>query len=276
MHITIRKLLPAALLAVSAAPALGQGLPTTQPNLIQIVREEVKIGHEAAHRKTEAGWPAAFEKAKDPEYYMAMVSMTGPAEAWFVIPLDSHKAMGDMLKRQNDNPALSTELDRLSLADAENINSLRVIHAAARKDLSRGSFPDMAQQRYWEITLFRMKPGHEADFEAAAKAYGAAAGRSAPNTSYRVYEIIAGMPGPTYLVFTSVVSFSDFDSMMTDGEATMKGMTAEERAALQKFSADGLIEAETNRFRLDPEMSYVPSDVRTKDPTFWAPKKPSH
>jgi hypothetical protein len=83
------------------------------------------------------------------------------------------------------------------------------------------------------------------------------------------------MPAPTYLVFSSVGGFGDFDKAMSEDEATMKGATEEERGALRKFGAESLINSETHRFRLDPEMSYVPNDVRAQDPGFWMPKKPA-
>jgi hypothetical protein len=276
MHTTFRQLVFVVLLLGITGSAFAQGtMPTTQPNVLMIIREEVKVGHAADHAKTEAGWPAAFEKAKFPYNYLAFVSLTGPSEAWFVAPYESHAALADSMKRESDDPALSAELERLSREDSAHVNSIRTLHCAARKDLSYGSFPDTTKQRFWEISLFRVRPGHEASFAAAAKAYGAAAGRAAPGTSYRVYEVIAGIPGPTYVIFSSVASFGEFDKMMTDGEATMKGLTAEERAALQKFSAEGLVNVETQRFRLDPGMSYVPGNVRSQDPGFWIPKKPS-
>ena len=50
---------------ISTAPA--QGLPKTQPKLLTITREEVKIGRNEEHSKHEAGWPAAYEKAKSTE-----------------------------------------------------------------------------------------------------------------------------------------------------------------------------------------------------------------
>src|SRR5206468_1508122 len=164
---------------------LGQGLPTSQPNMLQIFREEVKVGHEADHSKTEAGWPAAFEKAKFPYFSLGLVALTGTSEAWFLVPYESNQVMGDALRRQSDDPVLSAELARLSRADAEHITSVRSILASARKDLTRGAFPDPGKQRFWEVTMFRVRPGHEEAFTAAAKAYGAAAGRSAPNTAYR-------------------------------------------------------------------------------------------
>src|SRR5439155_1739407 len=153
-----------------------------------------------------------------------------PTEAWFVIPFDSHSAIADSLKRQSDDPVLAAELARLQRADAEHITSVRSIQAVARKDLSRGAFPDPGKQRFYEITVFRVRPGHEGEFAAAGKAYGSAAGRTAPSTSYRVYEVTAGMPKPTYLIFSSMVAFGELDKMMSDGDATMKAASADERA----------------------------------------------
>jgi hypothetical protein len=262
------------LLVLGCSEAFAQALPTTQPNLLQIIREEVKVGHGADHTKTEAGWPAAFEKAKSPHFYLALTSMTGTNEVWYVIPYESHAAMADDMKRSNDDSALAAELARLSKVDGEHLTGTRTIQATARKDLSRGAFPDTAKQRFYEVTIFRVRPGHESSFAAAAKAYGSAAGRSAPETNFRVYEIIAGMPGPTYLVFSSVPMFGQFDKMMSEGEATMKGFSDEEKVAFVKFN-EGLVNAETHRFRLDPEMSYVPAAVRAQDTAFWMPKKPA-
>lgn len=253
--------------------ALAQTLPTSQPNLITIVREEVKLGRDAEHSKVEAGWPAAYEKAKSPDYYLAMTSMTGAPEAWYVTPYASHAAIGDSLKQEDGDAALTAELRRLRRADADLINSVRIIQARARKDLSYGAYPDLAKQRFFEITWFRVRPGHEQQFEAAGKAYGAAARRAGVNSGYRVYEVVAGVPGPTYLIFASVGSYSELDPMMTDGEKIMKDANTEEGAALQKFMLEGVVNVETQRFRVDPAQSYVPKETRAQDPTFWMPKK---
>ena len=71
-------------LLCGAGAAFAQGMPTSQPPLIEIVREHVRPGRGAEHAKIEAGWPAAFAKVKSPDYYIALVSMTGPTEAWLI------------------------------------------------------------------------------------------------------------------------------------------------------------------------------------------------
>jgi hypothetical protein len=268
----LRRVLPMLLLFAPTAVASAQSLPTSQPAFLRIIREDVKVGRGAEHTKLEAGWPAAFERAKSPDYYLGMESMTSN-EAWFIIPAASYAAMGESMAREQE-PALAAELARLARADGELINSWRAIEARARPELSYGKYPDLSQQRFWEITLFRMRPGSGDAFSAMAKAYGAAAGRAAGGVAYRVYEVLAGMPGPSYLVFSSVGSFGEFDKMIAADDAIGKAMTPDDQAIAKKYF-EGLINSETFRFRLSPEMSYVPKETRAADPAFWMPKKPA-
>ena len=213
--------LQAALLSVSSASlAFGQGMPTSQPSLISIVREEVKTGHNAMHSAYEAGWPAAFARAKSPNFYLAMVAITDPNEAWYITPYATNAALGESMKLESDNKALSADLARLQKGDA---------------------------------------------------AYAAAAKRAAPNMSWRTYEVIAGLPGPAYFVFSSVQSFAEFDRAAQDGMALGKAFTPEELQMMEKFGSSGLINAETQRFRLDPVQSYVDAATKAKDWKFWSP-----
>jgi hypothetical protein len=260
---------------VLGAPALaaGQtGLPTSQPNVLYIIREEVKVGRTDDHARIEAGWPAAYEKAKSPDYYLALATLTGAQEVWYIAPFASHAAFADSMKR-DDEPALAAELARLRKADSEFITSSRSLHARARADLSYGEYPDLTKMRFWEISTTRVRPGHEGRFAEAAKVYGAVAKRAGSKVPFRVYEVMAGMPGPTYLIFSSVAAFGEFDATLTNDEAVMKAATQEEGATLSKFMAESVITVESQRFRLDPGQSYVSKEVRDTDPAFWLPKK---
>jgi hypothetical protein len=260
-------------LAVGGATSVvAQGVPTTQPKFLHIIREAVKTGRASDHEKWEVGWPAAFEKVKSKFTYVAYSSITGPQEVWFILPLANQAAYADMTAQEND-PAVSGELDRLSKGDAEFISDVTALQAVAVPDLSHGAFPDISKMRFYEIATFHVKPGYYEEWVAATKAYTAAAARSAPNASWRTYEVVAGAPGGTYLVFSSVGAFADFDRMAAEGEATWKGMKAEESAALGKFMKEGLLDTVTQRFRVEPAMSYVDAATKAKDPAFWG-KKP--
>jgi len=252
--------------------ALGQtGLPTSQPKLLTIVREEVKPGRALDHAKHEAGWPAAFEKAKSPTYYIALTSLTGPSEAWYVVPYDSHAAISESMKREDNDPILSAELSRLAQRDAEFVHKVSVLQAVARPELSVGAFPDVAKARFYEVSLFTIRNGQGQKFDEMAKVYGKARKRISPESSYRVYTIIAGMPGPVYIVMSSVDDYAKFDQSMADAVKTLSSATAEEKAHFDKWG-EIVVKEEMQRFRVDPLQSYVPKETREKDPEFWKPK----
>jgi hypothetical protein len=197
--------------------------------------------------------------------------MTGPNEAWYVGASESHAALGESMKRRDKDPALSAELARLELADSQYINGARNFQAIANADLSVGDFLDLSRARFFEVTLFRLHPGHETQFEEAAKAYAAARKRADPKAGYHVYRVIAGMPTPTYIVFGSVEDYGQFDQRLAAGMATFKEATTEEKGAL-KVGSEAIISEESNRFRVDPRQSYVPKETRETDPDFWMPK----
>lgn len=210
MNASLRIALSSAILSTAVAGA-AQNLPAEQPELLLIQIESIKLGQDGAHSQTEAGWPAAYDRASSPYSYLALATMTGRSEVWFVNPYASYAAMADSFRKEDEDPTLAAELARLYRADAEHLTDFQSIHAAARKDLSHGAFPDTTKQRFWEITTFHIRPGGAGAFEAAAKTYGTVAGRVAPNSSFRVYEVVAGAAGATYLSFSSVVSIADFD-----------------------------------------------------------------
>jgi hypothetical protein len=252
--------------------AFTQDLPRTQPKILTIWREEVKVGQAEAHSKYEAGFVAAFEKAKSPDHYLTMTSMTGSPEAWYVIPQESYTAIAETMKREDKDPVLSAKLAKLVSGDAKYIHNARLLQAHARTDLSAGEFPDLARARFFAISVLRVRPGHEAQFEEAAKAFGAARMKVAPRHGFRIYQVVAGMPTPTFLIFSSVEKYGDFDETTAAFQATLKALTPQETEARQKFLSEGLISSEMNRFRLDPRQSYVSKETRATDPEFWSLK----
>ena len=262
------------LCASSFAPAVfGQNLPTSQPKFMNVVREKVKIGRAAEHARHEAGWPAAFEKGKSTQAYVALASMTGAPEVWYITPFESHAALDEATRRDDADPVLSAEVERLGKADAEFLSDLQTLQAAARPDLSYGAFPDISKVRFYEITEFHVKPGHESGFATVAKAYAAAAAKAAPKSSWRTYEVIAGAPSGTFFVLSSFEAFGEFDRAMAEGASMIGSFSAEDSIAAQRFAAEGYLSAPvTNRYRLDPVQSYVSRAVREKDTAFWMPK----
>lgn len=261
-----------ALVAGVSATALAQGVPTTQPKFLHIFREQVKPGRMAEHAQWETGWPAAAEKAKSPYSYLALAAITGPLETWYVTPYASQAAYGESLAFDEAQPGLTTEYERLSKGDGEFLADANALQAVAVPEMSHGAYPDMAKQRYWDISIWRLRLGHEGAFAAATKTYKAAAARSASSASWRTYRVVAGAPDGTFITMSSVASFGEFDKMMAEGEATMKGATPEEIGVLEKFMKESVLSITSNRYRLDPKQSFVDAATKAKDPAFWNKK----
>ena len=262
----------AVLVVAGGAALVAQSLPTSQPKILQIYREQIKTGQSAAHEANEAGWPAAYAAAKSTDYYLAMESMTGRGEVWFVSPFDWYTAIGKSMAQNEGNPVLSATLGRLAAADAQYLDSGDAIEAVAEPDLSYGTFPDLNKARFWEISVWRIRPGHDQDFAAATAAYKKIVAKAAPNASWRTYHVSEGMPGGTYLIFSSTTAFGQFDAMMSDDAAIGKAMLPADQVMFAKFFSEGVISITSNKYRLSPTMSYVSPETKATDPAFWNKK----
>ena len=95
--------------------------------------------------------------------------------------------------------------------------------------------------------------------------------KAAPAGSYRVYQVMAGMPGPTFAIFWSTESMAGFDEVLALDAALMKTFTPEQLGALQKFSRESLLNAESHRLAVNGRMSYVDDATAAQDPAFWRP-----
>ena len=158
----VASLLIAGSLAAQVAPP---------PPYMEITREEVRIGRDGAHTLTEAGWPRAFAKAKIANNYLAMTTMYGPAEAWFI---EGHATLAEkdaVNKSIESAPGLTAELDRLAQADAANAASSRTLLVRFVAEASNQPNIDPAAARVWEVSIYRVRPGKESSFYEGAKTY---------------------------------------------------------------------------------------------------------
>ena len=256
-----------AALAQTQAPA-----PMGPPKVLQIIREEVKYGKGPAHEKNEAGYPRAFKKAKWPNTLLAMTSITGPGEAWFLIPYDSFEAWEKDRQATEKNAALIAELNRLDEKDAEFVSGTRRLIAVYREDLSHHPSVNIAQMRYFRILTFRVRPGHEADFAEAVKIVRAGYEKADVEIHWAVFQISSGMPGPTFLVFTPTKSLKEVDVLLAQAPKVQEAEGEDGVKKLQKLAGDGYLTIESNIYAFSPKMSYVSKEIAAGDPDFWTPK----
>jgi hypothetical protein len=259
--------------AVSGLVAQTPGMPKDgPPKVLQIFREEVKPGKVPAHEKWETGWPKAFAKANWPTNSLAMVTVTGPSEAWFMTAYDSFAAWGKDLESFDKNQAFKSEYDRLTQGDGEFLSGGRSIVGALREDLSTNVLVELPKIRYFRVITFRVRPGHDSDFMEATKIVRAGYEKANVQPAWATYQIVSGMPSPTFMIFMPMKSLDEIDASMMNTRKIFAGESEDNQKKMMKMAADGYLSVETNIYAFDPKMSYPAKSFAAADPEFWNPK----
>ncbi|HSB62915.1 MAG TPA: hypothetical protein VLJ18_02070 [Thermoanaerobaculia bacterium] len=246
--------------------------PPGPPKVLQIFREEVKAGKGAAHLKIEKGFVAAFARANWPTHYLALTTITGPTEAWFLTGYPSFAAWEKDRNETDGNKALTADLDRLIEKDGEVLTNTRSLVAILREDLSAGGPVDIAKMRYFRLLTFRVRPGHENDFQDAAKIVKGAYEKAKIDLPWAAYQITGGMPGPTFMILSPMKSLSELDAAVARAGALREAEGPENEKALAKMASDGYATVESTIFAFSPAMSYPSKEFVARDPEFWTPK----
>lgn len=261
-----------------AAEALAQSSeksanPGAPPKVLTIFREEVKVGKGAAHEKFESNFVRASMRAKWPAHYLAMTSLSGQSEAWYMTGYDSFADWEKDRQATEKATAFNTELEQLAEKDAEFLSGGRGLTAILREDLSRRAASiNASQARYMRVLTYRVRPGHEADFMEAAKIVREAHDKVSVNVPWAIYQVVSGATTPTFLVFVPLKSLSELDEILARQKALQEAEGEENMKRLQKLAAEGYLGTETNIYALSPKMSYVPEEWAAADPEFWRPK----
>lgn len=242
------------------------------PKVLQIYREIVKPGHNAAHEKVEVGWPKAYRASKKPGSYLAMASITGANEAWFVAGYDSYDAWEKQTKSDEADKTLSAEFDRLSAADSEHLDGARSITAIFREDLSLRPALNIGDYRYMNVVTVRVKPGFSGKYAEMRKAIKAAHEKTGMKDYFSVFEVTSGMQGPAFLVFVPMKSLKEADEarVIHVAPAYLDALGGEARLA--EMSAATITSSESTMFRFSPKMSMAPANYSIGNGDFWSPK----
>jgi hypothetical protein len=151
--------LASSVLAFVAVPlASQQAVPTTQPAVLNIIREIEKPGHFAAHIDRSAGplnhcYPAML---------LALSAVSGPKEVWWVSTFPGMDALGKAEAFRMDNPSYWRPSARSPWRMGALTNSFST---QPRRPAPRARHvPDVKSQRVYQILTITTRPGGEAAF----------------------------------------------------------------------------------------------------------------
>jgi hypothetical protein len=255
-----------------AAQTLAQTpAPGGPPKVLTIFREEVKVGKGAVHEKFETNFVKASAKAKWPTHYLALTSLSGSSEAWFITPYDSFAAWEKDQKATEKNAGFLSELEKLGEQDAAFLNNGRSILAIYREDLSyHADTMGVPKAHYMEVETVRVRLGHGPELVEMEKLGMAAHDKANTGEHWACYQVVEGAPAGTYLFFSAMKSLSEAD--VDNSKAVNEALGEENAKKRRKFAAEGIQFVESNLFSLSPKMSYVSKEWAANDPDFWRPK----
>jgi len=261
--------------ALSAACSQAQTSEFMKPPKVLVIdREYTKPGKSGSlHEKSESAYVKAMAAAKWPVNYIAMDSLSGVNRSLFLTGYDSYADWEKDLTGQAKNTALSAAEDRAWIADGDLLSSTDQGAFSFREDLSAGPPLEIANMRYFDISLYIIKPGHEKEWEELVKIYMDGFTKAAPDVSWATYESMYGANnGGEFLVIVPMKSLSEVDKSFTDGKKFEGAVGEAKMKHLHELSASCVASVQDNLFRFNPKMSYASDHFKEVDPDFWKPK----
>jgi hypothetical protein len=255
-----------------AAAQDGAGT-TPPPKVVELITENLKVGQEGApHYKTESAFPRAFAAAQWPQHYFAMDALSGRARTVFFVAYDSFEAMQKDIEATEKNTTLSEALESAKTADAALLDSYETSTYVFRDDLSLRAPVKIESMRYFDITIFNVRPGHRHDWDTLSKMY-ASAYEKTPDAHWATFEKVYGtQSGSRYIVITPMKSLAEVDQEMTDDKQLRSTTGEDERKKREELSAATIESSESHVYKINPKLSYPPDAWVKADPAFWGQK----
>src|SRR5271157_4700079 len=251
------------LLTASAATVAAQqssDYAMAPPKVLVLMREFIKPGKSGApHLKTESAFVQAMTAAKWPTHYLGMDSMSGPSRALFAVGYDSFAAWEKDNLATQKNATLSAAFDRASVADGQLLTGFLAGVFVYREDMSlRPNTTNPAQSRYFEILRFKIRPGHDHEWEELVKLYMGAYGKAVPDEHWVTYQSQYGTDnGGVYIVFISIKSLAEVDNGFGNAKKFAGQLGEDGLKKLSELTAASVQESQSNLFAFNPKMSYV-------------------
>jgi hypothetical protein len=264
-------------LVVNSSIAMAQqmsGAGTPPPPVLVIQREVLKPGRAGStHLKTESAFVQAMTAAKWPTHYFAAESLSGVPRALFFIGYPSFAAWEKDNQDTAKNTTLSAAFDRASFVDGEQLSDFSTGVFTFNEESSLHANIDIAHMRYFEISQFKVRPGHEKDWTDLVKMYKSTFEKAVPDAQWAIFDSMYGHEnGGLHLVFVPMKSLAEVDAHMADDKKFLAALGEKGMQKLGELSAACIESEQTNVFQFNPKMSYPAEEWIKEDPGFWKPK----
>ena len=254
----------------SIAAAQDKAAVMLPPKVLNVIREVVKPGKSGSpHEKTESAFVEAMTAAHSPNHYIALDSLTGVSRSLFLSGYDSFAQWEEQERADQKNASLSATLDRAAEADGALLSSYEAGMFVLRQDQSYNDNGGLAHVRYFEITVYRIKPGHDADWDEIVKMVKPALIKANPDDNWAMYQRAYGTGGPEVAIFHVMKSAAEIDQGYASDPKFAAAMGPEGMKKLSELSSAAIEGSESNLFVINPRESYAEPELMNADPDFW-------
>jgi hypothetical protein len=239
------------------------------PNIIDIETINIKPYEDGPYAKVASEYPALSEQLRDPTHFLAMEALSGSPRAIYLSGYDSYEALQKNEEWLLGDAATDAKFDALDAREAPYISAVHHTIWHYRPDLSNNvAAADIPHSHYWEVIIFHMRSGHDAQFEELTKLYRDANLKIGQNIPWATY---AGMMGVTntYLVLVPMTSLKDEDTGLAHKKDFGVALGDEGMGRMNKLSEENVASVEDDIWMVNPEWSYVEKSWIESDPDYW-------
>ena len=276
LHLASMGLLAAALTLTSIPATFAQqNTAGTQgpPRYLFLNTVQLKPQQGSAYAKIEKDEVQALSAANAPMRYFGMSAITGSPN---ILYIHGFSSFAELQKDHEATMAMASLRDKLSADDASEAPLIAAKHSSIYrfdKDLSLRPDADIAKMRFMRIVLFRVRRGHDQDFEHTVKLFAKAYETAIPEANWAMFEKIFGEGSDNiYILVTPMESLANVDDMHAGGKKFEASIGPDQLQMLREQISKDVKSSQTDLFALDPGISYPPAAWVKASPDFWGKK----
>src|SRR5262245_27042480 len=236
--------------AILGGVALGQSLTSDPPPILQIVR---KPGTAGASLRPYAGARATVNA-------IGMRSITGTPETWLVEAHYSFASVEDLDQRLAALAPARTSGEGVDTLQDDVIAPARTMIALYRPNWSyrpAEAVRMFAKARYFQVSVFRIRPGTESDFGDVLRLRRATADAINLDRPDLAFQVMSGAPAGTFVFLSPIATLRTMDEGVNPVPVYAEGVANARKTDGKQIQAEVEISREHLLFRVEPRISYV-------------------
>ena len=221
---------------------------------IFIYREQIRPGKLAKYMQIEEEAARFCAKAPCPNPYMALASMTGPNEAWWINGFDTAETFEKIQQAYAANQELTQYLNTVDSNKADLAFHATRLIAKFHPEMSFYSTP--IAPRLISISVVQVRQKNVIAFRDLRSRFKQALERA--GRPQWVYQVTSGAEDVTFIVMTPARNMQEILTLPTADD-----------------SADIIATSETRLYAVSPALSFPAQSWIEADPEFWQAKPPA-